>query len=178
MAERPDFTSNPFKEETSFGAVSAVITPVEEFREEVRKAMCLPDEGVVIEIHMREAVRGNGSKGNKHAGILGVIRESFENVASELNRWGIEAHFVVAITNRVAGLTSQRYGFTVQEISQEHVDRQRIEWAWEGFKLTSRYDPDNDKIEDMRIFACYQSFKHFMREFGGHADSVPEEVSS
>ena len=80
MAERPDFTSNPFKEETSFGAVSAVITPVEEFREEVRKAMCLPDEGVVIEIHMREAVRGNGSKGNKHAGILGVIRESFDQL--------------------------------------------------------------------------------------------------
>ena len=178
MAERPVYTKNPFKKETSFGVVWALLTPVSDFHEEVRRVMCLPDEGEVIEIHMPEAVRGNGKNGNKYAGVLGVIREGFGYVASGIDRWGVDAHSVVAITNEIAGLTSRRYGFAVEEVSQEHVDEKRIERAWKGFKLTSRYASDADKKEKMRIFACYQTFENFMQKFGKHADSVHEEVSS
>ena len=178
MEERPVITTNPFKKETSFGVVWALLVPVSDFDKEVRRIMGLPDEGVVIEIHMPEAVRGNGENGYKYAGVLGVIRVGFVYVASELDRWGIEAHSVVAITNKVAGLTSQRYGFVVEEVSQEQVDEERIERAWKGFKLTSRYDLEKDTKEKMRIFACYQSFENFMQKFGGHATSVPGKVSS
>jgi len=183
MAERPDFTPNPFKEETSFGAVSAVITPVEEFREEVRKAMCLPDEGVVIEIHMREAVRGNGNDKNKHAGILGAFRESFTQIALELEREGLKPHSIVAVTHVVAAGTSLRYGFEKRRISKRQVDHTRLQRARKGYKLTGRYrkaEKEGDKKGKKMgpIFACYQPFDKFMQTFDNHADLIPEEVSS
>ena len=183
MSERPDFKSNPFKEETSFGVVSAVLTPVEEFREKVRTAMCLPDQGVVIGIHMPTAVNGNGNNKNKHAGILGAFRESFTKIASELEQWGLKPHSMVAVTHIVAAGTSKRYGFEIRKVSKRQVDHTRLQRARKGYKLTGRYrkavkEGGKKKKKMGSIFVCYQPFDKFMREFGNHADSVPEEVSS
>src|SRR3989344_4782928 len=166
MTERPNFTSNPFSKETSFGAVSAVLTPVEGFREKVRRTMCLPDSGVVIEIHMPNAVKGGGSdNNNKYAGIIG----------SEIVRWGLEPHSVVAVTHGIASRTSRRFGFDVKKVSKRQVDSVRLKRARKGYKLTTRY-----KIKKKMgpIFACYQSFEKYMQKFGGRANFVPEEVSS
>ena len=176
MTERPNFTSNPFCKETSFGAVSAVLTPVEGFREKVRRTMCLPDSGVVIEIHMPNAVKGNGSdNNNKYAGILGSFTESFRQIASEIVRWGLEPHSVVAVTHGIASRTSRRFGFDVKKVSKRQVDSVRLKRARKGYKLTTRY-----KIKKKMgpIFACYQSFEKYMQKFGGRANFVPEEVSS
>ena len=183
MSERPKFTYNPFYKETSFGAVSAVLTPVEEFREKVRTAMCLPDQGVVIGIHMPTAVNGNGNNKNKHAGILGAFRESFTKIASELEQWGLKPHSMVAVTHIVAAGTSKRYGFEIRKVSKRQVDHTRLQRARKGYKLTGRYRKAEKEGGKKRkkmgpIFACYQSFDKFMQEFGNHADFVPEGVSS
>src|SRR3990167_2049628 len=132
MIERPVFTSNPFLNETRFGVVWALVVPVTDFDKEVREVMGLPYEGAAVEVHMREAVRGNGENGNKYAGVLGVIRESFGFVASELDRCGIEAHSVVAITSEMPAGSSKRFGFMVQEVSQKNVDEDRILFEMDG----------------------------------------------
>ena len=177
MIERPIFTSNPFNKETSFGAVSAVLTPVGQFSEEVRRAMCLPDEGVVIEIHMPKAVKGNGNNNdNKYAGVLGAFSESFGQIASEAVRWGSEFHSVVAVTHGIASRTSRRFGFAVKKVSKRHVDSVRLKRARKGYKLTARYQKGEKKMGP--IFACYQSFEKYMQKFGGRANFVPEEVPS
>src|SRR3990167_1177475 len=183
MLERSNFASNPFCKETSFGVVSAVLTPVEEFSEKVRRAMYLPDQGVVIEIHMPAAVNGSGNDKNKHVGILGAFRESFTKIALELERWGFKPHSIVAVTHLVAAGTSKRYGFEIRKVSKRQVDHTRLQRARKGYKLTGKYrkaEKEGDKKRKKMgpIFVCYQTFEKFMEEFGKHADLVPEEVSS